>query len=237
MAMRAWRPGLRTPGLTALVSTVVLLATAVTTMAQEEPAPGEAAQAEVAQAPPDLATLETMCGANAADEDAERLCLYVVREIILRAQGGEPETTDAQPSAEPEPVVYGLGEAQERAGMTIKPVKVDWNVPPVTSLDRPRKGTKYVGVLLQVRHEPGEKEMSFDEWDWAVRDRNGFSYDELIVGQARPALSYSDIEPGQTVRGWLTFQVPRKTRWLEVRHERPGSYDPMYWAVEDRKRG
>jgi|GEM_PF-1833832 len=193
-----------------------------------------AAAQEKVQVAPDLATLEALCEVNAADEDAERLCLYVVHEIMLSAPDHEPEGADLQTIEEPEPVVYGLGDAQDRDGVRIKPIKVDWSVPPLTSFDVPGKGLKYVGVLVQYR--AGEEGASYDDGDWAVRDRKGFSYDRLVVSQARPALLSGDIEPDRTVRGWMTFEVPRNTRWLEVRQERLGVLDPLYWTVRDKKR-
>jgi hypothetical protein len=34
----------------------------------------------------------------------------------------------------------------------------------------------------------------------------------------------------------MTFEVPRSMRWLEIRHERLGVLDPLYWTVQAKKR-
>ena len=196
-----------------------------------------AAQDDVAPAVPDPAALEALCAANALDEDVERLCLGIVRRILLRAPGSEPEDVDAQATEEPEPVVYGLGDTQEREAVRLKPIKVDWNLRPLTSWDTPGKGKKFVAVLVQ--YKAGEKRARYSSWDWHVRDRKGFTYPQLSAGgSADPALLSGDIKPGRRARGWLEFEVPRNTRWLELRQEPSGigtflsdSGPPLYWII------
>jgi hypothetical protein len=85
------------------------------------------AQAEVSEAAPDSAPPEELCEVNAVDEDTARHRLSVVREIMLLAPGAESDGTDLQAMEESEPVIYGLGNAQDRDCMRVKPIKVKWN--------------------------------------------------------------------------------------------------------------
>jgi len=195
--------------LISVLASGVLLVTAVPAAAQED----------VAQVALELATLEALCEANASNAADQGLCLYVVHQIML--PGSDPGAED-----------HGLGDAQDRDGMEIKPLKADWNVRSTSGYSMPRKGMKYVGVLVQYR--AGEEGDSYLETSWGVSDREGSFYDQPTV-ITEPNLGYGQIRPRETVRGWVTFEVPRKARWLELRYEQP-LRDPLYWTIRDKKR-
>jgi hypothetical protein len=178
-----------------------------------------AAQEDVAQAAPDVAALEALCEANASNAPDKGLCLYVVHQLML--PGSDPGAGD-----------HGLGDAQDRDGMMVKPLKVKWNVKLTNPYSMPGKGMKFVGVLVE--YTAGEDEDSYLETSWSVSDDEASSYDQPNVG-TEPDLGYGRIRPGETVRGWVTFEVPRKAKWLELRYEQP-LRDPLYWTIRDKKR-
>jgi len=177
-----------------------------------------AAQEVAAQAPPDLASLEALCETNAADAAEEGLCLYVVHSTILPGTG--PASDE-----------YGLGDAQYHEGMRITPLKVEWNIKPTATTSTPGKGKEFVAVLME--YTAGEDHDSYLALHWGASDREGASYDQPTIGR-EPGLDEGQIRPHETVRGWVTFEVPRKTRWLRIRHEM--SYrDTLYWTLGDTK--
>jgi hypothetical protein len=197
-----------------------LLAIAAPVAAQEHVA--QASPGDGAQASPESATLEALCQANAADAAEEGLCLYVVHQILVPGSGPGSEG-------------YGVGDAQYRDGMRIKPLKVDWNADPSRTWRAygvPKKGMKFVAVLVE--YTAGEGFDDYYETSWRALDRDGLSQERPRHG-VEPELGYGRIRPGETIRGWVTFEVPRKTKWLEVRYEQP-LRDPLYWVLRDEKR-
>lgn len=178
-----------------------------------------AAQEGTAQGSPDLATLEALCETTAADAAEEGLCLYVVHTTMLPGTG--PASDE-----------HGLGDAQYHEGMRITPSKVDWNVKPTGTTSTPGKGMKFVAVLME--YTAGEDHDWYLALAWGAADREGASHDQPLIGR-EPGLDEGQIRPHETVRGWVTFEVPRKTRWLRIRHEMPYR-DTLYWTIQAKKR-
>lgn len=191
---------------TILISMVVaLLAVSAPAAAQDE-------------ATLDVATLEALCEANTGDDDQLRDCLYAVHEFLIPGSGPEiPEKSE-----------YGLRDPQLRDDVTITPLKVNWKTKPTNMFAKPGKRMKFVAVL--VRYAAGEDGASFNEGDWEVTDKEGFSYDQPIIG-AVPDLDSGDIRPGKKAQGWVTFEVPKNANWLEI--SQTGFFqDPLYWTIK-----
>ena len=187
-----------------------------------------AGQDEPAPAVFDAAQLEAACEANAGDAGDQELCLFVVHEFLVPGSGpaGDEETA----SEEPKQVVFGLKDTQDRDGMKVTPVKVNWNTKPTNMFSKPDKGMKFVSVLIQyVADEDGG---SYSASDWDVSDYEGFDYDQPIIG-AEPALGSGDIRPNKKIQGWVTFEVPKNAKWLEI--SQTGFFqDPLYWTIKNK---
>lgn len=181
--------------------------TATPAVAQDEPAePGL-----------DSATLEGLCADNTrADHDLED-CLRVVHEFLVPGSGPPVEERSD----------FGLGDLQEREDVTLQPLKVDWNVKPTNIFSKPDKGMKYVGVLIE--YEAGEDGASYNEYDWSVIDEEGYTYDRAFIG-AEPNLGSGDIRPNRKKKGWVTFEVPKNARWLEI-IQTGFMQDGLYWTI------
>ena len=183
-------------------------------------APG-AAQDETVQAPPDLATLEALCRTYATDLADEGRCLYVVHPILLPGTGRSSRG-------------HELRDAPYHDGGRSRPMKVDWNADLsgwYTGSHRPEKGKKYVAVLVEFT--AGEDGDRYYESHWGASDRKGVAY-EHAYPELKPALGSGHIRPGEMVQGWVTFEVPRKTKWLEISYEQPYR-DTLYWTIKDEK--
>jgi hypothetical protein len=74
---------------------------------------------------------------------------------------------------------------------------------------------------------------SYNEGDWSVADHEGIEYDQAFIG-AGPDLGTGDIRPNKNAQRWVTFEVPKNAKWLEV--SQTGWFqDPLYGTLRIRK--
>ena len=101
---------------------------------------------------------------------------------------------------------------------------VDWS--PETEVE-PTDGFQWIAVL--VRYEANGDGVFQNPAEWDASDRFGFTYraSTLFV---QPALFFGELRDGRRSQGWLTFEVPRMTDWLELVVTPPDS-DPLIWMV------
>ena len=52
--------------------------------------------------------------------------------------------------------------------------------------------------------------------EFSLRDDQDFEYDALPSGGQEPRLEFGDLLPNQSVRGWLTFEVPHATTYVDL---------------------
>lgn len=54
--------------------------------------------------------------------------------------------------------------------------------------------------------------------EFTLRDDQNFEYQPLSGGGQEPRLEFGDLLPEQRVRGWLTFEVPTQTEYVELQY-------------------
>ncbi len=92
---------------------------------------------------------------------------------------------------------------------------VDLDVKSNDSFAKPDAGNKYITVDVKVTNRSNSpchiSGLNFD-----VRDENGLYYDRDIFDIKEPALPSKSIAGGDSVRGWVTFEVSQKSKSLEL---------------------
>ena len=70
---------------------------------------------------------------------------------------------------------------------------------------KPAKGNVYVAVLVRIE---AVSDADYSPYYTKVRDKDGFEYDWLVIPRKEPGLGSGELAPGDSVQGWVTFEVP-----------------------------
>jgi hypothetical protein len=70
-------------------------------------------------------------------------------------------------------------------------------------------------VAVEVSIEAAKGSVSVATFDFTVQDEKGYTYDPAFFGR-EPALKMTDLAQGRTVRGWVTFDVPKDAKLVAV---------------------
>lgn len=67
--------------------------------------------------------------------------------------------------------------------------------------------------------------------DFSLLDDQGFEYQPLPSGGQEPRLEFGDLTPGRKVRGWLTFEGPATSSYLELQYAPALALEPALVRV------
>lgn len=158
--------------------------------------------------------LETLCEQNTPDGDELASCLDVVHRYLVPGSG---------PS---------IGFTYEDDNLSVTLVDVEWetDLPGLT----PDDGQQFVSVLA--RYEASQDADLSPTDDWRLRDQDLEEGSDADTSKA-PALLGQEITAGQTVEGWVTFQVPADPGLLEVTYSDGLFGDDHQWLVTETSQG
>jgi hypothetical protein len=84
--------------------------------------------------------------------------------------------------------------------------EVDFAVPG-TDFIKPSAGQKWIAALAEIEGINPDG-ASYNPFFFKVRDDQGFEYNFSAFGKQPQLQSSNDLPPGETVKGWVTFEVP-----------------------------
>ena len=67
------------------------------------------------------------------------------------------------------------------------------------------KGNVYVAVLVKIE---AVEDADYSPYYAKIRDASGFEYDWHVIPRKEPSLGSGELAPGDSVQGWVTFEVP-----------------------------
>lgn len=120
----------------------------------------------------------------------------------------------------------GLGETQVRDDVAITLEDVAWGA---ESLIEPEDGMENVSLL--VSYEALADVASSSPLYWGVADREGIGYRYSAFGKDPSLVGGAVREDRGIIEGWVTFQVPEGTSWIEVSETRTFD-EPLSWVIE-----
>lgn len=110
---------------------------------------------------------------------------------------------------------FKVGELIELDDMTIQVNAVDLNVTSDNTLFKPDAGNKYIAVDVKVTNKSSSSSY-VSSFSFDVKDVEGFNYDAEVFDIKEPALPSKNIANGDSIRGWVTFEVSQKSKSLEL---------------------
>jgi hypothetical protein len=80
---------------------------------------------------------------------------------------------------------------------------------------KPDDGMKWVSALVEIEGINPDG-ATYNPFYFTVRDGEGFEYDVSIFGKEPSLQSSNELQPGQKVKGWVTFEVPTDAKGLTL---------------------
>jgi hypothetical protein len=103
--------------------------------------------------------------------------------------------------------------ALNAARLTVLSVETDAEPEPSEDVAGPRPGNRFVVVEVEVENVAGGPLSTF--FDWRLSDGGGFAWDEAMAIR-QPAIAGDELRPGDSVRGYLTYEVSRTASGLAL---------------------
>lgn len=200
-----------------LLTIAALAATAVPVVGQEE---GSAPPADAAL-PLTVITNEEFCTVLGVDAlvcegiitgmATARVVPEAFAGLVTAELAGEPSTD----TPEVEPAGDGsVGDTLARDDLEITLLKADWKPDWSDAFYKPGQGNKYVSVLVE--YKALEDGAYYDINSWDATDKAGTRYTATVLGPITPDLKVGNLAAGKTIKGWVTFEVPRDVNQLRV---------------------
>jgi hypothetical protein len=199
-----------------LLTIAAVAASAVPVLGQEESAPPEDTAV-----PLTVITNEEFCGLLGLDllvcegiitgMATARIAPDAFAGLITAELAGE--ATTGTPEAEP-PGDGSVGDTLARSDLEITLLKADWKPDWSDAFFKPGKGNKYVSVLVEYKALQDGAYYDINSWD--ATDKAGTRYTATVLGPITPDLKVGHLAEGETMKGWVTFEVPRDAGQLRV---------------------
>ncbi len=121
----------------------------------------------------------------------------------------------ATPGSSSTPGKFKVGELIALDDMTIQVNAVDLNVTSNNTFFKPDAGNKYIAADVKVTNKSSSSSY-ISSFSFDAKDAEGFNYDADVFDIKEPALPSKSIANGDSVRGWVTFEVSQKSKSLEL---------------------
>lgn len=100
-----------------------------------------------------------------------------------------------------------LDETADIDGLEMSILDYDENYVPVDEFEQAEDGMKYIAVELNLENY-SQNSIYYSDYNFKVKDTDGYSYQTTSFGTKEPVLGYGTLNIDDTVRGWVTFEVP-----------------------------
>ena len=147
------------------------------------------------------------------------LVLLVIVIVIVAVAGSKSTKTNTSDLGGSAPsAAYKVGDTADTSGYKVAVFSFKDPQPPTNAIDTPDKGKHFVSVDVQVTN-PGAKQQSFSSLIvFHLLDSQNHQYDEDLTNAGlSPGPPEGEIAGGQSIRGWVVFQVPDGTTGLKLR--------------------
>jgi hypothetical protein len=148
-------------------------------------------------------------------------CISVLGTVILiavLAAASSAVNTALKPSAAQTTPTAVVGQASKTSGFNITVYGFKDPQPPASQFDTPASGDHFVSVDVQVNN-PGSSQETFSSLlGFHLLDSANRQYDESFAGAGvTPGPPEGQIAAGQSIRGFVVFEVPDGTTGLRFR--------------------
>ena len=175
----------------------------------------------------DAATLEALCAANTPDEAALANCLAVVHIYLVPGSGTDQTATppESPAAAPPSPSGPSLGYTFVDPNLAVSLLRVEW-----VTAGTPEPERQWISIYVRYVARTGADYSTGD--DWKVSDQNDAGARLVDPTPKEPALTGGQVAKGESVEGWMTFQLPVGLTRINVTYSDGLFGDEHEWVVD-----
>jgi len=144
--------------------------------------------------------------------------LGVVLAVLVAVGSKSTSKSSSSLGGPPPAAAYRIGDTANTSGFKVTVYAVKNPQPSANSLVTPQTGDHFVSVDVQVTN-PGSNQQPFSSLiGFHLLDAQNRQYDEDITGAGlNPGPPDGQIAGGQSIRGFVVFQIPNGTTGLKLR--------------------
>jgi hypothetical protein len=142
----------------------------------------------------------------------------VVVVIIASVSSGGGESSKGSGSGDSAVTeqTYAVGQTAQTSDFEVTLLTVEDPMTTSNEFDTPDEGNRFVGVEFEVKNVGDERQTLSTLLGAELLDSLNRPYDIALAGLDRPQLD-GEVVPGQSRRGWITFEIPADATGLKVR--------------------
>lgn len=167
------------------------------------------------------------------------ICCFVVIIIVAVSQGNNTptkigennntsnNTTDNTNTA---PQVFKIGDKIKIGDTTLTVNEIADNVDSGNPYIKPTDGKRYLAVNVKVDYSGSTSEYT-SSLDFKLKDADAYKYDSTYLEIKSPQLQGSTVKSGDSLRGWITFEIPNSSKGLQLIYQ-PGFFSTNQAVVD-----
>ena len=178
-----------------------------------------------------------VCGTNPGMEEREYLVYDIPKDtqgkIALLISGGDsfikvnlgeiPEVSKEKTHIQ-NPREVNFGQEVEILSSWVKGIFLSVSRPTLfvssDEFNQPQKGNKFITIEVSYRND-SEANIMNDPSLFVLKDQNGYKYERTLWGGKEPRFSSGVLPSGDSVRGFITYEVPKNARGFYVVYSNP----------------
>ena len=167
------------------------------------------------------------------------ICCFVVIIIIAVSQGNNTPTkvgdssntsTNTTENTNTAPQIFKVGDKIKIGDTTLTVNEVADNVDSGNPYIKPADGKRYLAVNVKVDYS-GSSSVYTSLLDFKLKDSDAYKYDSTYLEIKSPQLQGSDVKSGDSLRGWITFEIPNSSKGLKLIYQ-PGFFSTKQAIVD-----
>jgi hypothetical protein len=108
-----------------------------------------------------------------------------------------------------QPVSAQIGQAKiEKTQAIVKITTIEDDVSSDNQFVKPKEGNRFIAIQILLDNTDGNGNVTANPLFFKLKDTEGNEYNVELMGTKDPALGSSEVEVGDIVKGWITFQIP-----------------------------
>jgi len=138
---------------------------------------------------------------------------------------GTSETSTSSDQAAPKENKTKIFKIGDQVNLDGKTVTIN-GVKPYVSQNQflaPKSGNKFVAVDITLRND-SEEAYNYNVLEFSLQDNQDYSYSNAVT-DIKPSISIGAIQPGQTTRGFIAFEIPSENKPVKM------IYTPSFWGT------
>lgn len=135
---------------------------------------------------------------------------------------GEGNSTQETEGPAPKMKVFSIGDTVNLDGKTITVNSVN----PYVSRNQflaPKSGNRFVAVDVTLRNDSNDA-YNYNVLEFGLQDNEDYSYTNAVT-DIEPYLTVGAIQPGQTTRGFIAYEIPSENEPVKL------IYTPDFWGT------